>query len=147
MNRTGESALAQASTVPFESIPNSIFMSMRAQSLAAHAFSSTSNMTSAVRRMISTSSCPIISPFNLNCADTICSSDHCGSWFASSYKSHNDTRKTLPHTRSMLYNFILEIRVIKNTPIQSAHIQTHILMSSTKCWRVASLVLYLCIPD
>jgi hypothetical protein len=110
-------------------------MSMRAQSLAAHAFSSTSNTTSAVRRMISTSSCPIVSPLNLNCADTICSSDHCGSWFASSYNSHTMTPERLYHIqKSILYTFILEMRVTKHTPAWSAHIiQTHSLQCSFKC--------------
>lgn len=110
--------------VPFESTPNSIFMSIRAQSLVAHAFSSTSNTTIVVRRMMSTSSCPIVSPFTLNCADTICSSDHCGSWFASSYqRSHNEIRNMMKYNTMSIFNtFISGTRVERCIPIWSRQI-------------------------
>lgn len=71
-----------------EPTPNWILKSIRVQSLLAHAFSGTSN-TVIVHYIMFTSSCPIVSPLKLNCANTICSSDHSELWFASSYnRSH-----------------------------------------------------------
>lgn len=70
--------------LPSESTPNSIFMSTRAQLLEAHARSNTSKTVIAVL-LISSTSCRVIKTlFGLNFADMICSSDHCGSWLASS---------------------------------------------------------------
>lgn len=59
-------------------------MSTRVQFWVAHAFSKISKMATVLLLMMSTSQRPIVKPASSKAAANSCSSDHCGSLFASS---------------------------------------------------------------
>ena len=68
------------------STPNSIFMSIRLQSCVDQARSRISNTATVVLHRTSSSTDPIVTPARVMPAARIWSSDHCGSWFASSWQ-------------------------------------------------------------
>ena len=89
------------------STPNSIFMSISVQSWVAHARSRISNTAIVVFDRISSSTAPIVTSASVMPAARICSSDHCGSWLASSWNVSINNHQ--------LYNFVSQTKAPKTS--------------------------------